>query len=775
MKSRILRRILFASLALVMLGVGGGAWLLTRSNALEQALLGQISNSLLTRGHITEIELSLWDDFPLVSLSMNDVWLAGSGEGGAGAGPFSGDTLLRAKRLGLTLDAMSLLGDEPRIEALNVWGATLVLAQRSDGEWNTDVWKTGDPEGAFAFQIDRLRLEDVRIQIGDLGATIDESTCRGTYGDDALEATVDATLRAFEQPIELHFNASQRGDDWECSQLTVQALGATATGSFALRGDQPQLELNLKSLEAQRLARFLGVEMDANVTVDAALNGTLAWDGSAWTGHAKPDHGRLHLSEGLHPWWDEAPSADWDGAWAGTVWFLYSDLDWRVDIPQLELTLPGFAATTEVTWTPRKLELKGSLEATPAVAERCPSIPDVQWNSGALNSDFAVTWNGAHFDYALNANLSRANGTWGKNPWSAQAETRILPDRLDVLGAELNWATEQWNLSGTLYDPWSGGPFIGHFEASAPRLTMTEGAPTETLPWWEALELPPGSQLTAEVDIAEIAYGGVHLTGNQAALTCSPQRIEFAASAEAWNGTCSARGSATWNADGARMEADYIAEDLSVHHLFNEFGDFGQTTLRSEHFSGLLDSDGTAVLEWNADGTWAWDRIRWAGNQTLNEGRLVGVESLMSIPDYLSDHRMAAPLINPSDLRAKLVEIELHTVSTPAYFFDNAFHIPQCSIQSESLNVSVEGSQSLSGYIDYSIGIELRELRNKKANDIGMIEDDGLGNHLFINIIGDVEAPEFRWDRESQRAHRRKDFQAERDRLKALWNKSPPN
>ena len=771
MKSRILRRILFAAMALALLGVGGAAWLLTRSDALEQALLGQISNSLLTRGHITEIELSLWDDFPLVSLSLNDVWLAGSGNGGPGAGPFSGDTLLRAKRLGLTLDAMSLLGDEPRIEALNVRGATLVLAQRSDGKWNTDVWKSDPSEGAFTFQIDRLHLEDVRVQVSEQGATIAASTCRGAYRDNALNATVDATLLAFDQPIELQFDLAQRGDAWECSQLAVQALGATATGAFTLEGDQPQLEMNLQGLDAQRLARVIGIELDADWAVDAALNGILAWDGNVWSGHAKPDRGRFHLSAGLHPWWEEAPSERWDGSWSGTVWFRYSDGDWRVDLPQLELTLPGLAASTKVSWTPRTLALNGSLEATPSLTEHCPPIAAFEWESGALASDFAITWNGSQIGYDLVAHLTRASGSWENEPWSAEAEAHILPDRLDVNGAELNWGTETWNLAGTLGDPWSGGPLIGDFRASTPRFTI--GNDTEPQPWWEALNLPPGSQLTAELNLAEIVYDGVRLANNHATLTLLPQRLEFVAATEAWNGTCSTEGKAQWDADGARLDVDYNAERLSAHDLFKEFDDFGQTTLRSEHLSGAIDSDGTAVLEWNADGTWAWDRIRWAGNQTLTDGKLIGVESLMSIPDYLSEHRMAAPLINPVDLRSKLVEIELLSVSTPIYFMEKTFHIPQCALSSESLNVSVTGSQTLNGIIDYSIGIELRELRKRTSNDIGMVEDDGLGNHLFINIIGSIDEPEFRWDRESQREHRRKDFQAERDRLKTLWHKNP--
>ena len=110
MSAPLRRRLLYSLLALAVAAGGAGGWALTQGGALEDALLRQISSSLRTRGHITEIELNLWDDFPRISLSMRGVWLEGSWRGGPGAGPFSGDTLLRAYRLGLTLDALSLLG-----------------------------------------------------------------------------------------------------------------------------------------------------------------------------------------------------------------------------------------------------------------------------------------------------------------------------------------------------------------------------------------------------------------------------------------------------------------------------------------------------------------------------------------------------------------------------------------------------------------------------------------------------------------------------------------
>ncbi len=771
MKSRTLRRLLFAASAVALLGVGAAAWLLSRSDAIEQALLGQISNSLLTRGHITDIELSLWDDFPLISLSMSDVWLAGSGEGGPGAGPFSGDTLLRAKRLGLTLDALSLMGDEPRIEAVHVRGATLVLAQRRDGAWNTEVWKTTETETAFSFQIDRLHLEDVHVQVGEYGATIDRSTCRGSYRNDDLQATVDATLLAYQQPVDVHFEVAQKGEIWECSQLALKALGARATGSMALAGKNPRLELDVQGLEAKRLVRALGFDGDDAWSADAVLSGAVGWDGTTWTGHAKPTQGQLDLPQGLNPWWNEAPSNPLDGSWSGTVWFRYSDSEWRVDVPQLELALPGFTATAEVSWTPRALELKGDLLAEPAAADFCAPIEDLHWQTGTLTSTFAVVQKDQHLHYDLHARLVQSSGTWGDHPWSAAVETRIQPDRLDVLQANLHWNTENWNVSGTLLDPWTDGPLRGQLKASAPRMVLAPNANAQPSPWWNDLDLPPGSHLTASADIQEIIYQGVRLTGSQVELLATPQRLDFDAQAEAWDGHCSAFGTLQWHPTGARMDLNYVAQAVSVRRLFEAFDNFGQTTLRSEHVDGRIDSDGTAVAEWHPEGTLASDRLRWSGSQTLNDGKLIGVEALMSIPDYLSAHRMAAPLIHPTDLRAKLDEIELKTVSGPAYFFDNSFHVPSTILQSDELHVTVAGTHSLSGDIDYSIGLELRELRGNKSDDIGDIQDDGLGNHLFIKILGSVDEPEFRWDRESQREHRRKDFQAERDKLKALWDK----
>jgi hypothetical protein len=245
--------------------------------------------------------------------------------------------------------------------------------------------------------------------------------------------------------------------------------------------------------------------------------------------------------------------------------------------------------------------------------------------------------------------------------------------------------------------------------------------------------------------------------------------VEWHGEGGAWGGAVSATGALRWQELGARLDLAYEAQQVNVRTLFQQMENFDQTTLRSEHISGLLDSEGTLLFPWKSNGSVDWDRVNWQGNQTLRSATLENVEALMSIPDYLSEHRMAAPLIHPDDLRSKLRFVALHPIQIPIYFFQSAFHIPSYVFKTDDLHVSLEGVHGLSGEMDYSVGIELRELRAKTSDDIGEVADDGLGNHLFIKMSGTFEALNYAWDREAQRAHRRKDFQAEGEKLRALW------
>jgi hypothetical protein len=102
-----------------------------------------------------------------------------------------------------------------------------------------------------------------------------------------------------------------------------------------------------------------------------------------------------------------------------------------------------------------------------------------------------------------------------------------------------------------------------------------------------------------------------------------------------------------------------------------------------------------------------------------------------------------------------------------------AVWLPMTVIQSTAMNVAVEGTYGFDSAIDYTLGFALRDLRATASDGVGLMEDDGLGSQFFLRMHGPVDAPEYSYDREAAKAHRKDAIQAEKDRLReALRNRS---
>ena len=63
------------------------------------------------------------------------------------------------------------------------------------------------------------------------------------------------------------------------------------------------------------------------------------------------------------------------------------------------------------------------------------------------------------------------------------------------------------------------------------------------------------------------------------------------------------------------------------------------------------------------------------------------------------------------------------------------------------------------------MGFALRDLRASASDDVGVMEDDGLGNQFFLNMSGPLDAPVYRYDREAAKEHRRNAIDEEKARL----------
>ena len=150
---------------------------------------------------------------------------------------------------------------------------------------------------------------------------------------------------------------------------------------------------------------------------------------------------------------------------------------------------------------------------------------------------------------------------------------------------------------------------------------------------------------------------------------------------------------------------------------------------------------------------------------SIDHGRLRGLEVFDDVADYLDAHRLMAPLVDPEDLRDTPRRCRVQPVSQRIDVSQNVVRLPKTTIESSAMNVSIEGDYHFDSNMDYTLGFALRDLRASASDDVGVMEDDGLGNQFFLNMFGRSTPRNTVRQRHAAKEHRRNAIDEEKARL----------
>jgi hypothetical protein len=153
---------------------------------------------------------------------------------------------------------------------------------------------------------------------------------------------------------------------------------------------------------------------------------------------------------------------------------------------------------------------------------------------------------------------------------------------------------------------------------------------------------------------------------------------------------------------------------------------------------------------------------------TIDEGELIGLESLSGISDYLRNNRLISGFVEVEEFDRKLRHVRFSTLSNDIEIRNGVVHIPKMEIASSAMDISASGSHSFNNEIDYSIAFRIRDVLKKKRSAFGETEDDGLGSRFFLAMKGTTENPEFSFDRDARRAQRKEDLEREKKVFKDI-------
>lgn len=751
---------------------GGAAWLFLNQDRLAGALIERLEAHLLTDAHIDHIELDLWSHFPHVSLVLHDTWLLGSHA--------PNDTLMQAEELAVACNAFDLIRGNYRLNALDVRNGTMALASSATG-WNTRVWKQSEGEAqSESFAIEQLALHGLRLQVDANRVDVEQAELQLNWTETGIDVSGSGAFSTVATP---DFDTDKRLEwsgqgVWDSTEDTAQIAlssvewnGLDASAEIHVNeGWSVHSELKGVTLAALRDAIELPSALQ-DLQTNAQASGSVDWDGSLFRSNWVIPPSRWAI-----PYDDQNLTVNG----SARLWLKYEKGSWRADAPAVEVRTNGAEWAGKVE---RILLETGSFEATGAAA--------VDWAEAdlpvTLPFDFPdrgqTKWEGmvkrkqnGAFDWAGTWNASGCEGRYNDVQWAAEGSGTLDGNELaiDTLrgtwdGIELHAAVRGGLPNGASDGlTWSGSV---HVPAWA-----TSSADTGAV-LLSSFQLPRGVQTDLAVTVGNIRYGGWDLNTVQFRLQGDAGAwVVPNFQAETLGGRLVGDGSCTFHADNASatVRVHPAATGCDLPTLFEAFDDFDQTTLRAEHLRGTFDASGS--VQFTVDERLEWDSntLDVLGSAAIHEGQLSNLEAFQEIADYLRSNRLMAPLVDPDDLSARLVEVQFEHVESPVYISKGIVQLPPTSIRSSAMDITLAGAYQFDSSIDYTLGFAMRDLRSTEDSEFGTIQDDGLGHQFFVSMTGTVDEPKYGWDREAQKNHRKENLQREKDLLKELFRKSKP-
>ena len=789
-RKRLLGLILGLPLAL---GLAIGMLACLRGEAWKTKALGVLNEHIEGELRVDQVTLSWWHAFPDISVDVADVVLLTSNQ----------DTLVAGERLGLALDFWSLWGDQPQIGSITLEGGNALLAIDDEGGWADAPFKTpeatdGDSPQAWTLGTVLIRNCAVSVNGPDnrvaalhvdrlecvLGSSSTPMTWRGSASDIQFQGLSLPSLKPFDLSVEGSWSKEQSGA-WS-TQGQFELEGIDATWSASKSSNSPwRAHVDASHLSQKRLeALLVDAPWKGNLTFDhevslsaecAAQEATVRWSMTKDAFQLAPS------------WTGLSMSLQGTGQGHGVVRRAHGQWTWAIE--HADVAGPGWTFTGSASPTNGRgvtLDGQASLDASTPFEAWVPGIPQSTSSmlpvSGIVEIEGGLTTDARGGVQAIHASV---------NARQLAGQLDGQPYQMDVLGLQIDsrhvdadslrfaWAgnATEMDISSLTWPALTrGSPVSGKVSLRADALVVDP-----ILRWWDHLNrepsttavlLPAGSELEVNVQADQVDWGALRCKPVNAKTTVTHNRwLLHSVQVQGLEGRAHVEGQLSPGRAGWVLALRGSLDDLSAPSLFSTFNNFGQTLLRHDHLGGALSAAGNLSMSWGLDGSWHPEHLTASLQTSVQHGRLRNLEVFDDVADYLADHRLMAPLVDPDDLRQRLKDVAFEPVNQRVDVRGEEVWLPETVIESSAMNVAIEGTYDFDSNIDYTLGFALRDLRASASDNVGVMEDDGLGTQVFLRMFGQVNQPEYEYDRDAAKAHRRAAFAAEKERLRNALSK----
>lgn len=814
---RILKVVGWFSLSvLLLIGVLLG-YAYTHEEELKARAVAALEAGLVTKVDIKSIDYNVFAHFPNAALRCRGVVLYDTFN--------RGDTLISAEEVSFEIGLLSLLRGQVAFDQVGISDGRVHLLRDENGVDNFHFWKITDENedsADLAFNLEVIRLKNIHfiyddrlskvyvetrelyseVKGGINGATIDVS---GAVRASAAYVSTDGTPWVHRARIDGSLSAiiDTEADDYSFNDIDLDVAGVRLVGSTRVQvledGVDLRLSADVKSIEYSALSGLLPPEQAAVLEpydLSGKGRGTVRVNGRTGNGqtpewsvmvevrkgaasHRESGKGVSGISALIRANGDNGGNLFVDSfegrLGGGLIGFNGALSDFAT--PSVLLTLRADLRLNELA---RFLDVEGvdALSGRALVELGIAGILPFRQQNGEQVFDAAMLRQNKYNGKAELSDVSVQTPAMARPIERMNGRLNFTGDYADVEALVLRVGDSDYSFSGEVHNilPWllAEDEVLRVDAACKSGLTdlasfLTDESAESSAESYK-FNLPETIDLRVSARIDELrfrAFSARNFVGdielNRRALRFSQLKFDAA------DGKVELDLTVVPFKEGFKLSSAGSMQQVDIRRMFVEFEEFGQEFITSFNLRGrsnldlVFGAEMSSSLEIDAKSIVSYIDL------IVENGELIGLQSMQSISDYMRSNKLIAPFVNADLLEERLRHIRFETLENRIEIKNERIYFPMMDVRSSAMDIKASGSHWFDSRIDYTVALYLRDiLVRKDRKDFGEIEDDGLGHRFFLSMAGTTEEPTFGYDRQARREVRQAERQAERETLKRI-------
>ena len=785
-----LKRILIGLFALVTLLFSGLILAVTvYEDEIVTFALKAVQQNLKTKSSIREADLTLWNNFPSVSIRFKDIYVEEDSK--------AHDTLLFAKELYLSFDIIDLFSGKYNIDEIEAREGSLNMRVNSKGHMNWEVWKpdtSSTPNEKFKINLKDIVGENISFLYEDeqektfVDVKLIELKAAGNFNEKQFLLDIETSARmnvlyAGETEMlrkrnigldsRMQVNLENKTFVIQTGELLLEEVPLNVTGSLDY-GAHPSIDLHIAETDLdlkegiQLLPKSIQVQLEPYApsgSVHFNFDMTGPFENLNIASNFTVKEGELvEINSGvdLHSIQLNANYVLNEGTDSLTISNFQSELGMgklscNGSIRDLSDPILNLSVSAETNLN----DVKGFFgwDSLAVCDGQVSAQTFIRGKIAFQEADSTFDWSQLHLN-------GRAQVTEGSFQWAASnALFKNINGVFLLKGSDAE--VEQLNFNINDNDCRFSGNFysiIPYFTTDNSTLNINAqlysnrldlekiltaaGSDDEGL----QLALPTSLQLhlTAQVDqflFKSFNASNIKGTLNYANgnLQISPLQLNLA------NGNVIADFNLFPTSNGQfGVSCDGALSNIDIQQVFGLFDNFGQTYLTGNNIKG----NATVLVDFQTtlgeDLSVLPNTIKSDLQVSIENGELNDVSSFQYMITYIKGNKWIAPFVKEDDFAEKLRHVKFSTLQNSIHIENSIITFPLMEIESSAMSITMEGTHSFNSVLDYRIGFDLKEVLLNASSTAG----DKSGRQIYLYMRGPMDNLEFGLDKDALRSDR---------------------